>query len=168
MTKRKTIYLWGLLLLFLGIINSCRNDFLQDQHSKNELQKATFSSKIITLNQSKHKVKLLSELSESKQILSKQSPKSTLGKTVNYGDSIYIDTDHVVFIENENYHNYIFKINKTNPQIDEPLDNLLLTPLPDGSYKEFLIRYLITDQEKELLKAGNWKVPNSKIKMTEL
>lgn len=134
MTKKKSIYLWGLLLLFLGTINSCRNDFLQEQQNQNETNNIQLKSRIISLSQSKHKARLLSELSESKKILAKKIPNNASGKTVNFGDTISIDTEHVILIENgPNYHTYTFNIKRLNPQPNDPVENLVLTPLPDGT-----------------------------------
>src|SRR5690606_1159510 len=156
-----------LLLLFV-VLAACRSDDLQDVEQRNAQLTKGLITKIISLNESKHKTRLLSELSNSKQMLSKPSLKNTLGKTVNYGDSISINTDHVVYIENGNYHNYIFKINRTNSQVNEPIENLLLTPLPDGSYKEYLIEYFITEQELQLFESGGWTIPQNKIGMRQL
>lgn len=158
----------GTVVLLLFAVAACRTDYLQDaEHRDVQLNKGLIT-KIISLNESKHKTRLFSELSESKQLLSKQSAKNALGKNVNYGDSVSIDTDHVVYIENGNYHNYIFKINRTNVQTNEPIENLLLTPLPDGSYKEYLIEYFITKQEQQLFESDGWEIPKSKIIMREL
>lgn len=165
--KKTKLYLWGLLLLLLGIINSCRNDHLQDLQVRNNEQNAKLTSKIISLSQSPHKARLITELNQTKSLMSKTST-NALGKSVIYGDSISINTDEVIFMQNGNYHNYIFRIDKNNPTLGEPFDNLLLTPLPDGSYKEFLIQYYITEQEKQLFLSGIWKIPTSRIKMTEL
>lgn len=156
------------LLLLLMVLAACRSDYLQDAEQRNDLINNGLITKIISLNESKHKTKLLLELSNSKEMLSKPSIKNTLGKTVNYGDSVSINTDHVVYIENGNYHNYIFKINRTNSQVNEPIENLLLTPLPDGSYKEYLIEYFITEQEQLLFESGGWTIPQNKIRMRQL
>lgn len=166
MTKRR-LYLFGLLLFFLGIINSCRNDHLQDIKVRNEEQNAKLTSRVIALSESPHKARLITELNQTKSLMSKTST-NALGKSVNYGDSISINTDEVIFMQNGNYHNYIFRIDKNNPIQGDPIDNLLLTPLPDGSYKEFLIQYYITEQEKQSFLSGNWRIPTNRIKITEL
>lgn len=168
MAKLKTIYLWGLPLFFLGILFSCRNDFLQENKANQDARNLSLTSKIISINQSKHKEKLLSELKSTKNELNKSSSKKALGKLVNYGDSVSINTDHVIYIENGNYHNYIFKIEKNNSVEGDPIENLLLTPLPDGSYKEFLVFYYINKQEQQAFENGTWKIPQNRIKVVEL
>ena len=58
MKKRKTLYLWGLLLLYFGVLNSCRNDYLRDVEQRNEHKRSGFVSKIISLNESTHRERL--------------------------------------------------------------------------------------------------------------
>lgn len=166
--KQKLFYLFGLLSVTALLIYSCRNDYLQEQQTQNETNNLQLRSQIISLSESKHKAKLLSELSQAKNILKKQNSKNALGKVVNYGDSAYINTDRVIYIENGNYHNYIFKIEKSNKVDGDPFENLLLTPLPDGSYKEFLVLYSISNQELQSYESGNWEIPQNRIKVIEL
>lgn len=167
MTKIKTIYLWGLLLLFS--VYSCRTDFVQEQQNIEDVKAYALTQKIISLSQSKHKQKLLGELDESKKLINKNFKKQNIfAKNVSFGDSISIDTDHVIYIENENYHTYTFKIDRNNPSPNDPIENLLLTPLPDGTYKEFLVSYNLTQQEKEILKNGGNINKEGKVTVTEL
>lgn len=95
MTKQKTIYLWGFLLLFLGIINSCRQEFLQEQQQQYNAKNELLNFKIIKLSQSKHKKTLNSKLSESKKILSNKIQNNASGKFGNFED-ISIDTENVI------------------------------------------------------------------------
>src|SRR5690606_12158883 len=87
---------------------------------------------------------------------------------VSFGDIINIDTDHVIYIENcPNYHIYTFSIQRENPLPGDPLENLVLSPLPDGSYKELLVTYHLTTQEKALLTEGSFIIPHNKISVAE-
>lgn len=146
-----------MLLLFLGIVNSCRNDYLQEQQAKNDANISKLTSKIISLNQSKHKEKLWNELKESKTLLNKSfKNQSIFSKNVSFGDSIIINTDKVIYIENgPNYHTYTFVIERPNALSSNPVENLLLSPLPDGSYQEFLVTYQLSEQEKLQLLNGH-------------
>lgn len=165
--KRKTLYLWGLLLLFLGVVNSCRNDFLQEHQANHEIRNQGLTHKMIALSQSKHKDRLSRQLSEIKTELNKTNFKNALGKIVNYGDSITINTEHVIYIENGNYHTYTFNIQRSNSSPSDAVENLLLSQLSDGTYKEFLVTYSLTQQEKENISNGIYSYSNN-AKVVEL
>lgn len=47
-----------------------------------------------------------------------------------------------------NYHTDTFRIDRENAPADAPIENLVLNPLPDGTYKELLVSYNLTVQEK--------------------
>ncbi|OBX23567.1 MULTISPECIES: hypothetical protein [Bizionia] len=69
------------------------------------------------------------------------------------GTGLSLETDFATLIQFENgYHSYTFLVNNT-PE-GEGLQNVLLSLQEDGSYKEFLVHYNITDQEIELLDNG--------------
>lgn len=157
-----------LALLFL--VFSCRNDYLLEHQHQEEIRQNGLTSKIISLSESKHKEKLWNEIKESKSLLNKSfKNQSIFGKNISYGDSITINTDHVIYIENgPNYHTYTFKIERTNALPDAPLENLLLSPLPDGSYKEFLVTYQLSAQEKSQLLNGNPVDTDGKTTIVEL
>ncbi|WEK69138.1 MAG: hypothetical protein P0Y62_14960 [Candidatus Chryseobacterium colombiense] len=64
---------------------------------------------------------------------------------IDYGNGVSIDTDDVIYIENgPHYYTYTFHIKRDNAPEDAPLENLLLSPLPDGSYREL---YTLTSIE---------------------
>ncbi len=142
----------GYLLMVLLVLAACRTDHLQEEKARNEASESLLRSKIISLNESVHKNKISPLLSRLKQ----SYKNNKTGKNVSFGDSISINTDHVIFIENgPNYHTYTFNIKRNNPLPGNPVENLLLTPLPDGTYKEFLVTYNFTQQEKDQLLLGN-------------
>ena len=77
------------------------------------------------------------------------------GKVVSYANGVSIDTDDVIYIENgPNYYTYTFRLNRENAPADAPVENLVLSPLSDGSWKEVLITYNLTAQEKQTMLSG--------------
>ncbi|WP_299177686.1 hypothetical protein [uncultured Chryseobacterium sp.] len=152
----------------LTILYSCRNDHFPEQEKYSNSSKYNLTSKTISLNESKHKSKLVSELGKAEtQLKSRKTDAS--GKVVNYGNGVSIDTDNVIYIENgPNYHTYTFRINKENAPADAPVENLLLSPLPDGTYREFLITYNFTEQEKQIILSGGDVNRSGKVVVTEL
>jgi len=157
---RKKISWLFLLTVFLSLF-SCRNDLLPEQDMiSNSSSKFQLTSKRISLSESKHKVKLLPELEKVK--LGFQA-KNSAGKVVQYGNGVSINTDDVIYIENgPDYHTYTFRIDRQNAPADAPIENLVLTPLPDGSYKELLVSYNLTIQEKQSLALGKVIDPKEK------
>lgn len=144
----KKFFLFPALALLFALLFSCRNDFLAETEAKHQSELPALTSKIISLNESKHKSKILPELKFAKQTLSNKS-ENAFGKVVNFGDSISIDTDHVIYMENgTNYHTYTFKIDRINSAINSPLENLIFNPLPDGSYQGFWVVYNLTAADK--------------------
>ncbi|MGI9652454.1 hypothetical protein [Chryseobacterium sp. RLHN22] len=88
---------------------------------------------------------------------------------IDYGNGVSIDTDQVIYIENgPNFHTYTFKIKRENAPETAPLENLLLMPTADGSYKEFLVTYNLTAQEREKVRNGAPVNTNGKTTITEL
>lgn len=167
MKKNLPLKLIFSFLFSVFLIISCRNDgfFRNTEQTKNIL----LSSKIISLKESKHINKILPELTQAKQILNEAQQKGNFGKTKTYGDSITINTDRVILVENGlNYHTYTFNIERTNSLPNSPVENLILTPLPDGSYMEILATYNFTEQEKEQIRLGNGVNTKGKVTFVEL
>lgn len=80
-----------------------------------------------------------------------------------------IDTDDVIYIENgTGFHSYTFNIKHNNAPADAPVENLVLSPLDDGTYRELLLTYNLTLQEKQLLESGISVDTHGKISITEL
>ncbi|UOU99911.1 hypothetical protein MUU74_08140 [Chryseobacterium daecheongense] len=166
--KRNLISRLLLLVTSLTVLYSCRNDHFPEQETYSNSSKYNLTSKTISLNESKHKSKLVSELGKAEtQLKSRKTDAS--GKVVNYGNGVSIDTDHVIYIENgPNYHTYTFRINRENAPADAPVENLLLSPLPDGTYREFLITYNFTEQEKQIILSGGDVNRSGKVVVSEL
>jgi hypothetical protein len=147
---------------------SCRQDLLPEKETYHNTSAFQLTSKRISLNESKHKAKLLPELKKADAEFKKQKP-NTFGKTVNYGNGVTINTDDVIYLENgSNYHTYTFRIDRENAPADAPIENLLLTPLADGTYKEFLVTYHFTPQEKENINNGYYFYSGTGTTISEL
>ncbi|MFC6269057.1 hypothetical protein [Frigoriflavimonas asaccharolytica] len=156
------------MLLLFAFLFSCRPDILLEQDARNQAAQSGLTSKIISLQESAHRSRILPELQFAKQQLTNKTG-NIFGKVVSFGDSISIDTDNVIYIENgPNFHTYTFNINRTNPQPNDPVENLLLSLLPDGTYKEFLFSYNLTAQEKQKLESGENVDLKNKTNITEL
>ena len=165
--KRLNYYL-GIAVLLIITIVSCRNEIFTEVPNKDEIQSSLLRSKFISLDQSKHKNEVITELSVAKKQLKNVHYKSKSGRLVSYNNAS-IDTDNVIYIEHgSNYHTYTFNIVRDNPEPDAPIENLILTPLPDGSYKEYLATYTVTDKEKEQIRLGNGFDSKGKVKIVEL
>jgi len=166
----KKNFIIGLLLLaVLGFtLQSCRNDLLPEpQEAYNNSSQFKLYSKRITLDESKHKPKLVSELQQAENDL-KKIKVSVAGKTIDY-DNFTVDTDNIIFMENgPNYHTYTFRIIRNNEQENAHVENLVFTPLADGTYRKLLMTYNFTPQEKEILLNGGHVNTKGKSTVTEL
>ncbi|OCK51915.1 hypothetical protein BA768_14415 [Chryseobacterium sp. CBo1] len=167
---KKNLFLRLCLILVVGFSAfSCRTDQFPEAETFNNGAKFQLTSKRISLDESKHKAKLLPELEKAEAKFKAFSNTNAQGKIVNYGNGVSIDTESVIYIENgPNYHTYTFHITKANDPADAPVENLVLTPLPDGTYKELLVTYNLTPAEK--LQAENGVAINThgKVQITEL
>ncbi|EFK37938.1 Uncharacterised protein [Chryseobacterium gleum] len=166
--KKRFIMVLLLLAVFGFTLQSCRNDLLpgHDETYDNSNQFKLYS-KIITLNESKHKSKLISEL-QKVEIDLKKTKQFFVGKTIDY-DNFIIDTDHIVFMENgSHYHTYTFRVIRNTEEGNASVENLVFTPLSDGTYRKLLITYNFTPQEKEILMNGGYVNTKGKSTVTEL
>ncbi|MGO4710907.1 hypothetical protein AB4Y90_17720, partial [Chryseobacterium sp. 2TAF14] len=72
-----------------------------------------------------------------------------------FRNGVSIDTDNVIYIENgPDFYTYTFRIDRENAPADASVENLVLSPLSDGSWKEELVTYNLTAQEKQTMLAG--------------
>ncbi len=152
--RRKIILRLSVLIVFLSLLYSCRNDMLPEKEIFENSSQFQLTSRRMSLAESKHRLKLMPEISEAQTLL-RSSQYNVSGKTVNAGSGVTINTNDVIYIENgPNYHTYTFNIVRENASIDAPVENLVLTPLPDGTYKGLLFRYNFTQQEKQNIMEG--------------
>lgn len=148
---------------------SCQQDILHEQETYNNTSAFQLTSKRISLDESQHKAKLLPELKKAEAEFNAFSKTNAQGKTVNYGNGVSIDTNDVIYIENgTGFHSYTFNIKHDNAAADAPVENLVLSPLADGTYRELLLTYNLTLQEKQLLESGISVETHGKISITEL
>ncbi|WEK68133.1 MAG: hypothetical protein P0Y62_09625 [Candidatus Chryseobacterium colombiense] len=167
--RNKLLVRLCLNLMAIFMICSCRTDQFSEHETYSDSPTFHLTTKRISLDASKHKTKILPELEKAKAGIRAFSKVNVNGKIINYGNGVSIDTDDVIYIENgPNYHTYTFHIKRDNAPEDVPLENLLLSPLPDGSYRELLITYTLTSTEKERLKAGLMVDTKGKTQVTEL
>ncbi|MCX8522305.1 hypothetical protein OF897_00015 [Chryseobacterium formosus] len=166
---KKNLFLRLCLILLVALtISSCRTDHLNENETYNNSAKFQLTSKRISLDESKHRSMLLPEIEKAEEGL-KNSKTNINGKVINYGNGVSIDTDEVIYIENgPNFHTYTFIIKRENTPEDAPLENLLLVPKTDGGYKEFLVTYNFTPQEREKVRNGEPVNTNGKTTISEL
>ncbi|PTT29363.1 hypothetical protein DBR28_16560 [Chryseobacterium sp. HMWF028] len=126
--KNKFISWLSFLTVLSLIVQSCRNDYLQDQHETyNNSSQFRPTSKTISLEESKHKLVLKTELQKAKGNL--QEVKTNVSsKTIDYANGVSIDTDNVTYIEyGPSFHTYTFNLVRENAPEDAPLENLVLS-----------------------------------------
>ncbi|UKB80225.1 hypothetical protein [Chryseobacterium sp. MEBOG07] len=142
------------LVTIMVLLYSCRNEQLTEQETYNNSGQFRPTSKTIRLEESKHKLVLKTELQKAQENLT-EIKTNTSGKSVDYANGVSIDTDNVTYIEvGPTFHTYTFNLVRENAPVDAPLENLVLSSLPDGTYKELLVTYNFTPQEKLDLLSG--------------
>jgi hypothetical protein len=150
------------------LLYSCRNEQLTEQETYNNSSQFRPTSKTISLEESKHKLALKTELQKAQTNL-KEVKTNVSGKTIDYANGVSIDTDNVTYIESgPTFHTYTFNLVRENTPENAPLENLVLASLPDGSYKELLVTYNFTPQEKQDLLAGKGVKTKGKATAIEL
>jgi hypothetical protein len=152
--KNKCISRLLLLVTILVALYSCRNnELLTEAETFNNNSQFKLSSKTVRLEQSKHNLALNTELQKAKSSLQKIKT-NAFGKTVDYSN-VFIDTDNVTYIENgPNFYTYTFNLIHENAPENAPIENLVLAPKADGTYKEILVMYNLTAQEKQSILKG--------------
>ncbi|WP_312286402.1 hypothetical protein [Chryseobacterium gleum] len=156
------------LVTIMVLLYSCRNEQLIEQETYNNTSQFRPTSKTIRLEQSKHKLVLKTELQKAQDNL-KEIKTNVSGKSVDYANGVSIDTDNVTYIEvAPTFHTYTFNLVRENAPEDVPIENLVLSSLPDGSYKELLVTYNFTPQEKQDLLAGKGVKTKGKTTVIEL
>jgi hypothetical protein len=159
-----------LIMIAMLSLNSCKQDSLQEEEeSYNNSGAFQLKTNRISLNEAKHKTILLPELQKAEVGIKAFAKKNLQGKASYYGNGFSIDTDDVIYIENgPNYHTYTFKITRDNAPANALVENLVLTPLPDGSYKEFLVTYNLTESEKIKIQNDEFVDTKGKTQIVEL
>ncbi|RNA62648.1 hypothetical protein D1631_12230 [Chryseobacterium nematophagum] len=166
--KNTFILKLSFLISTIAISYSCRNNDLlnANEYNKNNTHQLTYRK--VKLNQSKHRLVLNNELFKIQNKL-QEAKLNIFGKDIEYNKNFYIDTEHITYIENgPNYHTYTFNIIRKDSVNSTILENLVLTPLPDGTYKEILVSYNISPHEKQILAAGGYINTKDKVVITDL
>lgn len=168
---KKKITLWLSLLIAFGFtLQSCRNDLLPEhQETYNSSSAFQLTSKTISLNQSKHKDKLIPEVLKTETTLKQIGAANIFGKTIEFGNGISLDTNHVIYMENgADYYTYTFRVIRENSSDNDPLENVVLSPYTDGTYRALLVSYNLTKQEKIALLNGEDVDTKGKTFVTDL
>jgi len=168
---KKNLFLRLCLMMAVAIfIYACRTDHLpENEISYNNSSKFQLTSKRISLSESKHKEKLVTELGKAEANFKVLSKINVNGRVIDYGNGVSIDTDDVAYIENgSDYHTYTFHITRENAPANAPIENLVMSPLPNGGYKALLISYLLSQQEKQIILNGGDVDTKGKSLVTDL
>lgn len=153
--KKNLLLRLCLILMVALTIYSCRTDQFPEQEAFNNISKFQLTSKRISLNEAKHKAQLLPEIEKTENGMNNAISKNIQGKTVNYGNGVSIDTDDVIYLEKgADFHSYTFRINHENAPANAPIENLVISSRPDGTWKEVLVTYYLSPQERQNMLSG--------------
>ena len=78
----------------------------------------------------------------------------------------YIDTSSILNIQVNNYNSYTFKIFRIND--DSTVENLILSETPNGNYKTGIIKYTLTEDEKNKISNHQYIDLKSKMSYTQI
>jgi hypothetical protein len=144
-----------LIVIAMLSLNSCRQDILHEQETYNNTSAFQLTSQRISLNEAQHKTNLIPKIKQVETNLYTESKNNLQGKTVNFRNGISIDTDDVIYLEKgSDFHSYTFRINHENAPYNAPIENLVISSRPDGTWKEVLVTYYLTAQERQNLLSG--------------
>ena len=147
---------------------SCRQDLLPEKETYRNTSAFQLTSKRISLDEAKHKDKLLPELQKAKKEVEKQKL-NIQGKLVDIGNGIMIDTDEVIYMENgPDFHTYTFSVVRDNASANAPVENILMSPNTDGSYRVFHIVLNLTEADKAKIANREYVDYKNKEQVTEL
>ena len=167
---KKTLLLRLCLILTVALsLYSCQQDYLPEKETYSNSSAFQLTSKKISLKDARHRAKLIPEIEKIEAGLKTAARNNALGKVIDYGNGVSIDTDEVVYIENgPDYHTYTFHITREGADENAPLENLVLSPLTDGTYRELLFTYTLTPAEKENIANGFPIDTKGKVNVIEL
>ncbi|QQV02046.1 MULTISPECIES: hypothetical protein [Chryseobacterium] len=166
---KKKLFL-RLCLMFLISVSafSCRTEEFHNEEETHGSTGLRLTSQRISLNEAKHRTKLLPDLEKAETAIEKKALK-VQGKSVNIGNEITIDTDEVIYIENgPDYHTYTFSVIRDNASANAPVENILMTPNTDGSYRVFHIVLNLTEADKVKIANREYVDYKNKQQVTEL
>ncbi|WP_143883234.1 hypothetical protein [Chryseobacterium binzhouense] len=166
---KKKLFLRLCLMLLVGVSAfSCRTEEFHNEEEAHGNTGLLLTSKRISLSEAKHRTQLVPELQKAEIGIKAFAQKNAKSK-INYANGVSIDTDQVTYIENgPNFHTYTFHLSRQNALPTDPVENLVLFPTTDGTYKELLVSYALSVTEKETLKNGGFVDTKGKMSITEL
>lgn len=151
-------------MIALLSFHSCRQDLLPEKETYNNSGAFQLTSKRISLDEAKHKANLVPKINQVETNLYTESKNNLQGKTVNFGNGISIDTDDVIYLEKgTDFHSYTFRIDHENAPVDAPIENLVISSRPDGTWKEVLVTYYLTPLERQNMLSGGAVDFNGKV-----
>ncbi|QQV02280.1 MULTISPECIES: hypothetical protein [Chryseobacterium] len=163
---KKISFLMLFALSFLVL--SCRTEEFHNEEVSQTISQPRLTTKRISLNESKHRTKLLPDLEKAETAIEKKKL-NVQGKSVNIGNGITIDTDEVIFMENgPDFHTYTFSVIRDNASGNAPVENILMTPNTDGSYRVFHIVLNLTEADKAKIANKEYVDYKNKQQVTEL
>jgi len=146
MRKKPKILHWALFLMLVFATLSCEKDLYELNGT--EFDKAPKVLKHLNYNDLRKEPKVISKLNKlSKQKLGSQA---RLVDVSQYG--FYVDTDDIIYIEDGNNHSYTFIIYRDS--VSNVVENLVLNSTSNGNYEPYLVKYNLTNTDKELYLSG--------------
>ncbi|QQV03294.1 MULTISPECIES: hypothetical protein [Chryseobacterium] len=166
---KKHLFLRFCLMFLVGVsVFSCRTEEFHNEEEAHGNTGLRLTSKRISISQAKHRTQLLPDLEKAETAIEKKALK-VQGKSVNIGNGITIDTDEVIYIENgPDYHTYTFSVIRDNASANAPVENILMTPNTDGSYRVFHIVLNLTEADKVKIANREYVDYKNKQQVTEL
>ncbi|UFH31169.1 hypothetical protein LNP04_14470 [Chryseobacterium sp. C-71] len=153
MIKKKLSFI-SILIFICSTIISCHTEEYYSEIRHVYDSNYPTSSKRISIQDSKHKSKLLVELENSKTIIRKLNH-NIFGKNISYKEGFWFDTEQIIYIENgPQLHTYTFSFYRENYSNEDPISNLLFVPTSEGTYAKYIVYYNFTEEEQNILRKG--------------
>ena len=163
--KLKNYLKLGILLIGVSLfIVSCQKDDDLKSNTKEETKKFTITP--LFSKDLENKKEIINKIND---INKKDFKRTSLNKTITDSISgIEIKTEYANYIEypDYNYHSYTFAV--VNTPVNGGLENVFLSLQADGSYKEFLAHYNVSQEEIDMMNTGQFVNLENKITITEL
>lgn len=146
-----------IILLLLLTIFSCEKENLEDLKGQNQnTQSINF-----TVHSTEHLVQNDNNLKQALQLLNTKRQKATASSVYNFG----IYESSVQVLEATNYTQYTFEVYRNTP-LSNQLENYVLLVYPDGSIKQYLVKYNIYSGGTHSLE-GIQSIDDSDLNMTK-
>ncbi|UOX34518.1 hypothetical protein LXD69_03160 [Flavobacterium sediminilitoris] len=158
--KNFKLLLYSSLVLFFA---SCEKEETNPT-IKNEKSNTSITSKKITFNQLKQKTPVAFNKINSINQLNRDSH---LNKGIyDSTNDFYIDTSTILNIQMNNYDSYTFKIFRENDNLS--IENLIISETLNGNYKTGIIKYNLTEEERNKINNNEYVDLKSKMSFTEI